>query len=165
MFTHYCIIVATKKLSNVYSLLRYSCHQEIVKCLLIIALQLPPRNFPLKGRFQDILSVVLREKKSELRRRECSAFDKWKNLHNLDAVLQVRLINNMILNILSTFISNKTVITGDRDPTWLNASMKMERLKKNIAFKHRVSVIKMSFLSFQVIKKTPISYFRSYLQG
>ena len=84
----------------------------------------------------------------EIRKSQCSLIKRairdfeWKNKLSLIGINdQVALFNETIVDIMSNFIPNETVIFDDRDPPWLNKNVKNMINCKNAIYKKLIIMI------------------------
>ena len=74
-------------------------------------------------------------------KRTIDIFDWESTLNDIDANDQVSVFNSSILNIVSNFIPNETIVCDDRDPPWLNSFIKnLIRAKDNLHKKFTITV-------------------------
>ena len=81
---------------------------------------------------------------------------------------QVPIFNDIILNIISNFITHETIICDDRDPPWINSKIKKVIYEKNEEHKKYINN-KSNFLLLQNINnlqaqiKTLIEHFETII--
>ena len=70
----------------------------------------------------------------ELIKRSLESFD-WKNAFtNCNLNEQVSVLTKTLLNIMSNFIPNETILVGDRDPHWTTRKLKSMIQEKNLFY-------------------------------
>ena len=71
----------------------------------------------------------------ELIKRSLESFD-WKNAFtNCNLNEQVSVLTKTLLNIMSNFIPNETILVDDRDPPWITRKLKSIIQEKNLFYK------------------------------
>ena len=84
-----------------------------------------------------------RQADTELIQRSLESFD-WKNaFSNLNPNEQVSVLTKTLLNIISNFIPNETILVDDRDPHWTTRKLKSMIQEKNLFYKKK----KIGFIS------------------
>ena len=72
---------------------------------------------------------------TELTKRSLESFD-WKNaFSNCNPNEQVYVLTKTLLNIMSNFIPNETILVDDRDPPWITRKLKSMIQEKNLFYK------------------------------
>ena len=113
--------------SDVYSSLHPNCHHQMVFVKFNLKISYPP---PCEREIWHYNKA-----NTDLIRRSINDFS-WENrFSNTDANQKVHLFNETIKNILSNFISHKTIVCDDRDPPWINSKIKNLIAEKNTAEK------------------------------
>ena len=116
--------------SGVHSSLSSTCHHEIVFAKLILRVEYPP---PYVRVFWD----YSRADKASINR-AINAID-WDELFaNKTVESQVSELNDLLLNIYSNYIPNKTVLCDDKDPPWMTNGIRTAIETKSNAYKEYV---------------------------
>ena len=131
--------------SGVHSSLYPNCHHQIVFCNFNLKIYCP---LPYEG-----LIWKYEKANADLIKRAIRDFD-WENkLSFIGTNDQVALFNEIIVNIMSNFFPNKTMIFDDRDPPWLNKNIKYMITYKNAIYKklihHNDNHLKLHLRYFQ----------------
>ena len=71
-----------------------------------------------------------------------NSYDWEKAFFNIDIDKMLSIFNQIIINILCTFIPHKTVLFDDRDPSWMN-----KEIKKLINEKKKKSVVSVEIIT------------------
>ena len=113
--------------SGVHSFLSSKCHHKIAFAKLNQKVQYPP---PYERVFWD----YARADKASINR-AINAID-WDELFANETVeCQVSELNDLLLNIYSNYIPNKTVLCDDKDPPWMTNGIRTAIEMKNNAYK------------------------------
>ena len=119
--------------SGVHSLLHPNCHHQIVFSNFSLKIYYPPPYEPLIWKYEKPNADLIKRAK-----RDCD----WENKLSLIGINdQVTLFNETIVNIMSNFIPNETMIFDDRDPPWLNKNIKNIINYKNAIYKKLIVMI------------------------
>ena len=116
--------------SGVHSSLSSTCHHEIVFAKLNLKVEYPP---PYERVFWD----YSRADKASINR-AINAID-WDGLFaNKTVESQLSELNDLLLNIYSNCIPNKTVLYDDKDPPWMTNGIRTAIEMKNSAYKEYI---------------------------
>ena len=75
----------------------------------------------------------------ELIKRSLESFD-WKNaFSNCNPNEKVSVLTKTLLNIMSNFIPNETILVDDRDPPWITRKLKSMIQEKNLFYKNQIT--------------------------
>ena len=93
-----------------------NCHYQIIYSKFDFKIFYPPPYERTVCHYQQV--------DTELIKRSLATFD-WKNaLLNFDPNEQVSVLTTTVLNIVSNFIPNETVLVNDRNPLWITSKLK-----------------------------------------
>ena len=113
--------------SGVHPSLHPNCHHQIVFAKFNLMISYPPPYS------REVWHY--REANTDLIRRAISNFNREKAFCNTSVNKKVSIFNETILNILSNYIPNETLICDDRDPPWCNSRIKSLLQDKNKLYK------------------------------
>ena len=116
--------------SGVHSSLSSTCHHEIVFAKLNLKVEYPP---PYERVFWD----YSRADKASINR-AINTIDWDEIFANKTVESQVSELNDLLLNIYSNYISNKTALCDDKDPPWMTNGIKTAIEMKNSAYKEYI---------------------------
>ena len=116
--------------SGVHSSLSNTCHHEIVFAKLNLKVEYPPP-------YERIFWNYSRADKASINR-AINAIN-WEELFAKKTVeSQVSELNDLLLNIYSNYIPNKTVLCDDKDPPWMTNGIRTVIEMKNNACKEYI---------------------------
>ena len=114
--------------SGVQSSLHQNCHHQIVFATFNLKVVLPPSYEREVWHFKKANNDHIRK--------AINGFQWEKSFQNMNVNDMVYLFNRNIKNILRNFIPHETVTCDDRDPPWINSSIRRLIQDKNEAYKH-----------------------------
>ena len=114
--------------SGVQSSLHQNCHHQIVFARFNLKVVFPP----------PYEREVWHFKKANIDhiRKAINGFQWEKSFQNMNVNDMVHLFNRTIKNILRNLIPHETITCDDRDPPWINSSIRRLIQDKNEAYKH-----------------------------
>ena len=114
--------------SGVQSSLHQNCHHQIVFARFNLKVTFPPPYEREVWHFQKANIDHIRK--------AINGFQWEKSFQNMNVNDMVHLFNRTIKNILPNFIPQETIAFDDRDPPWINSSIRRLIQDKNEAYKH-----------------------------
>ena len=112
---------------GIYPSLHENCHHQIVYSKFDLKIFYPPPYERTVWHYQQA--------DTELIKRSLESFD-WKNaFSNCNPNEQVSVLTKTLLNIMSNFIPNETILVDDRDPPWITRKLKSMIQEKNLFYK------------------------------
>ena len=78
----------------------------------------------------------------------------WERLFNKkDIDAQIAVFNKTILNVFRNYVPNKYIYVDEKDPVWMNESIKLKIKAKNIMYKKYIQSgrLKSNFLLLQIL--------------
>ena len=116
--------------SGVHSSLSSTCHHKIVFAKLSLKVEDPPP-------YERIFWYYFRADKASINQ-AINAIN-WDELFaNKTVESQVSELNDLLLNIYSNYIPNKTVLCDDKDPSWMTNGIRTAIEMKNNAYKEYI---------------------------
>ena len=112
--------------SNIHPSLHPNCHHQIVYAKIKLLVYFPPPYSREVWHYKDA--------NTELIKRAIEKFDWQGTFLNTSVSEKVTIFNNTVLNILSNFILQETILYDDKDPPWFNNKIKTLIQAKNAAF-------------------------------
>ena len=116
--------------SGVHSSLSSTCHHEIVFAMLNLKVEYPP---PYERVFWD----YSRADKASINR-AINTIDWDELVANKTVESQASELNDLLLNIYSNYIPNKTVLCDEKDPPWMTNGIRTAIEMKNNAYKEYI---------------------------
>ena len=113
--------------SGVHSSSHPYCHHQILCSIFNLNIYYPPTYKRLVWDYKKANSTTIRK-----------ALDlvNWQSLFNgKDSNVQVTSFNDTILNVFKIYVPNKYITIDDRDPVWMNDTIKPKIKTKNLHFK------------------------------
>ena len=112
---------------GIHPSLHENCHHQIVYSKFDLKIFYPPPYERTVWHYQQA--------DTELIKRSLESFD-WKNaFSNCNPNEQVSVLTKTLLNIMSNFIPNETILVDDRDPPWITRKLKSMIQEKNLFYK------------------------------
>ena len=112
---------------GIHPSLRENCYHQIVYSKFDLKIFYPPPYERTVWYYQQA--------DAELIKRSLENFD-WKNaFSNCNPNEQLSVLTKTLLNIMSNFIRNETILHGDRDPPWITRKLKSMIQEKNLFYK------------------------------
>ena len=112
--------------SGVHPSLHPNCHHQIVFAKFNLQIYYPP-PYP-----REIWHY--KQANTELIRRVVTDFNWDRTFLNTNVTEKVSIFRNTTLNILSNFIPHETIVCNDKDPSWLNRTIKSPIQEKKDTF-------------------------------
>ena len=128
--------------SGVHSSLYPNCHHQIIFAKFDLRIFYPP---PYERNVWHYKQANI-----ELIRRAIDNFDWNRALDNVSPNRQVSIFNDTILNIISNFMPNETIICDDRDPPWINSKIKKVINEKIKSIRNAI-IINQTFYFYKTI--------------
>ena len=140
--------------SVVHSSISSTCHHEIVFAKLNLKFKYPPPC-------EHILRDYSRVDKGSINR-AINAIDWEESFANKTVESQVSELNDLLLNIYSNYISNKTVLCDEEDPPWMTNGIRTFIEMKNNDYKEYYYVHLENLTSdlSNLIRDTKTEYYR-----
>ena len=104
--------------SGVYPSLHTNCHHQITLYRFNLIIEYPP---PYQCLVWDYKRASVSSIKQSLYQVNWSIILSNKNVHQ-----QVNLLNSIILNIFTSYVSNKVITIDDKDPPWMTDFIKLK---------------------------------------
>ena len=107
--------------SGVHASLHPNCHHQVVHTSFNLNISYPPPYQHLIWDYKKADSVKIRK-----------ALDliNWERLFNNKNInKQVSILNQTILNVFSNYVPNKYITIDDKDPIWMNETIKLKKQK------------------------------------
>ena len=112
---------------GIYPSLHENCHHQIVYSKFDLKIFYPPPYERTVWHYQQA--------DTELIKRSLESFD-WKNaFSSCNPNEQVSMLIKTVLNIMSNFTPNETIMVDDRDPPWIIRRLKIMIQEKNVFYK------------------------------
>ena len=109
--------------SGVHASLHPNCHHQIIYTSFNLNITYPP---PYKHLIWDY------KKADPEKIRKALDWVNWERLfNNKDVNTQVSILNETVLNVFSNYVPNKYTTIDDKDPVWMNETMKLKIKAKN----------------------------------
>ena len=112
--------------SGVHSSLHPNCHHQIIFAKFNLNVFYPPPYERLVWRYH--------EAKKEQIFHAVNNFDWNRAFENLDIDAQIKLFNETVINIFTNYVPHKTIVCNDRDPPWIDDSIKDLIFQKERAY-------------------------------
>ena len=113
--------------SGVHSSLHPYCHHQIIYSSFNLNIYYPPPYQRLVWDYKKANSTSIRKALDSVN---------WERLFNgKDINAQVTSFNDTILNVFKNYVPNKYIIIDDKDPVWMNDTIKVKIKTKNLLFK------------------------------
>ena len=113
--------------SGVHSSLNPNCHHQIVHCSFNPNIHYQPPYQRLVWDYKKVNPITIRKAIDEVN---------WERLfHGKNINEQVTSFNGTVLNFFKNYVPNKYITIDDRDPVWINDTIKSKIKTKNLLFK------------------------------
>ena len=116
--------------SGVHSTLHSNCHHQIVHSSFNLDIYYPPPYQRLTWDYKKADSAKIRQALESVN---------WERLfHKKDLNAKVTTLNETILNVFRNYVPNKCITVDDKDPVWMNETIKSKMKTRNKLFKQYV---------------------------
>ena len=110
--------------SGVHSSLHLNCHHQIVHSNFNLNIHYPPPYQQLTWDYKKTDSIKITEALDSVN---------WERLFDRKDNAQVLTLNEVILNVFRNYVPNKYITIDDKDPVWMNETIKNKmKVRKNL---------------------------------
>ena len=103
------------------------CHHQVIYIKFDLKIFYPPPYERTVWHYQQAETALIK--------RSLEYFDAQNAFLNCNTNEQVSVLTKTVLNIMSNFIPNETVLVDDRDPVWITSKLKNMIQEKNLFYK------------------------------